>query len=157
MMPPKKRVAFVVSHPIQYVVPLYQRLSRRDDVAIKVFFTWHAGEGAVEDRGFGKRVAWDIAVTQGYEFERIPNLATDPGTHRFLGLRNPTLVDRVMAWQPDVVQLTGWAWLSHLQALCAFHRRGIRTLFRGDSHLLDGVASGPRGWIKRAVLRRVFS
>jgi glycosyltransferase involved in cell wall biosynthesis len=157
MMRPKKRVAFIVSHPIQYFVPLYQLLSQREDIAIRVFFTWHAGEEAVEDRGFGERVAWDIPLTQGYEFERIPNVSSDPGTHRFFGLRNPTLVDRVMSWQPDVVQVTGWAWLSHLRALHAFHRRGVRTLFRGDSHLLDAAPSGPRVWTKRAVLQRVFS
>jgi glycosyltransferase involved in cell wall biosynthesis len=151
------RLAIVVSHPIQYVAPLYQRLARRDDVAIKVFFTWHAGEAPVEDRGFATPVAWDIPLTQGYEFEPVPNVSADPGTHRFLGLRNPTLVDRVMAWRPDVVHVTGWAWLSHLAALHAFHRRGVRTLFRGDSHLLDGAPSGPRGWLKQALLRRVFS
>jgi glycosyltransferase involved in cell wall biosynthesis len=152
-----RRLAVIVSHPIQYFVPLYQRLGARGDVAIKVFFTWHAGEEAVEDRGFRERVAWDIPLTQGYEFELVPNVAADPGTHRFLGLRNPTLVDRVMAWRPDVVHVTGWAWLSHLRALHAFHRRGVRTLFRGDSHLLDAAPSGPRGWVKRALLRRAFS
>jgi glycosyltransferase involved in cell wall biosynthesis len=151
------RLALIVSHPIQYFVPLYQRLGQRDDIAIKVFFTWHAGEAAVQDRGFGERVAWDIPLTQGYEFELVPNVSTDPGTHHFFGLRNPTLVDRVLAWQPDVVHVTGWAWLSHLQALHAFHRRHVHTLFRGDSHLLDGTPSGPRGWIKRPLLRRVFT
>ena len=29
-----KRICFVVSHPIQYTVPLYQRLARRDDDAL---------------------------------------------------------------------------------------------------------------------------
>ena len=74
-----------------------------------------------------------------------------------IGLRNPALVDRVMAWRPDVVHVTGWAWLSHLQALHAFRRLGVRTLFRGDSHLLDSAQTGLRWSIKRAVLRRVFS
>jgi glycosyltransferase involved in cell wall biosynthesis len=157
MTRPRKRAAFIVSHPIQYVAPLYQRLGRRDDIAIKVFFTWHAGEEAIEDRGFGERVTWDIPLTQGYEFELVPNVSADPGTLGFFGLRNPTLVDRVMAWRPDVVHVTGWAWLSHLQALHAFHRRGVRTLFRGDSHLLDAAPSGPRGWVKRILLRRAFS
>jgi glycosyltransferase involved in cell wall biosynthesis len=152
-----RRLAFIVSHPIQYVVPLYQRLARRDDLAIKVFFTWHAAEAPVADRGFRKPVAWDIPLAQGYEFERVPNVSADPGTHHFFGLRNPTLVDRVMAWQPDDVIVNGWAWLSHLQALHAFPRRNVRTFFIGDSHLLDGPLPGMRWPIKRALLRRVFS
>src|SRR5262249_29180557 len=91
---PTHRLAFVVSHPIQYTVPLYRRLAQRGDLTIKVFFTWHDGSKAVDDRGFGRRVAWDIALTEGYEFELVPNLSADAGTHRFFGLRNPSLIDR---------------------------------------------------------------
>ena len=151
-----KRLAIVVSHPIQYYAPLYRRLAQRSDLAIKVFFTWHAGEGPVHDRGFDAAVAWDVPLTDGYEFERVPGIASDPGTHHFLGLSNPTLVDRVMAGNPDAVHVTGWAWLSHLRALHAFHGRGIPILFRGDSHLLDGSERGPRWWIKRALLEHVY-
>jgi glycosyltransferase involved in cell wall biosynthesis len=151
------RLAIIVSHPIQYFAPLHQRLAHRSDIAVKVFFTWHAGQAPVADRGFGRSFAWDIPVVQGYEFELVPNLSAEPGTHHFSGLRNRELVPRVIAWRPDVVHITGWAWLSHLFALRAFAKRGIPTLFRGDSHLLDEVARGPRWWVKRAVLKRVFS
>jgi glycosyltransferase involved in cell wall biosynthesis len=153
----RRRIAFVVSHPIQYLAPLYQKLAGRDDVEIKVFFTWHAGQHAVDDRGFGRPVAWDIPLTDGYDFELVPNAASDPGTHKFLGLHNPMLLERVMSWQPDVVHINGWAWLSHLQLLHGLKRRGVPTLFFGDSHLLDGNATGPRWWIKSAALRRIYS
>ncbi|HXO01669.1 MAG TPA: hypothetical protein VN900_06395, partial [Stellaceae bacterium] len=154
---PPKRLAIVVSHPIQYFAPLYQRLARRDDLAIKVFFTWHAGREPVDDRGFNEAIAWDIPVTDGFEFALVPNVAVDPGTHRFFGLRNPGLLAHLMAWEPDLVLVHGWAWLSHLRVLHALHRLGIRTLFRGDSHLLDAQPTGPRWWLKRGLLRRVFS
>ncbi len=150
-------MAIIVSHPIQYYAPLHQRLARRDDLAIKVFFTWHDGQMAIEDRGFGMPVAWDLPLTEGYEFELVPNTAPDPGTHHFFGLRNPSLVERVLAWRPDAVHITGWGWLSHLLALRAFHARKMTILFRGDSHLLDATPASPRGQIKQAVLRRVFS
>jgi glycosyltransferase involved in cell wall biosynthesis len=153
----KTRLAFIVSHPIQYYAPLYQRLARRDDLSIKVFFTWHAGQAPVEDRGFRQPVAWDIPLTEGYEFALVENVSANPGTHHFFGLRNPSLVEEVRAWQPDIVHITGWAWLSHLQALRVFFKKGIPTLFRGDSHLLDSSQCGLRWWIKRALLRQVFS
>ena len=87
----------------------------------------------------------------------VANTASNPGPYRFFGLRTPTLVERVIAWKPDLVLVNGWAWLSHLRALHAFARRGVRTLFRGDSHLLDAARRGPRWGIKRSFLRRVFS
>lgn len=151
------RLAIVVSHPIQYYVPLYRRLALRDDLAVKVFFTWHAGQAAVQDHGFKQTIAWNIPLTEGYESELVPNVSPDPGTHHFFGLRNPLLVDRVSAWLPDVVHVTGWAWFSHLRALRAFYQRGVPTLFRGDSHLLESSRSGLRWWVKRAVLESVFS
>jgi glycosyltransferase involved in cell wall biosynthesis len=153
----KRRLAFVVSHPIQYYAPLYQRLARRSDLAVKVFYTWHAAEAAVMDRGFKLPVTWDIPLTAGYDFELVPNVASDPGTHHFLGLRNPSLVERVTAWYPDVVHITGWAWLSHLVALRAFSKMGIPTLFWGDSHLLDAQTRGMHWWLKRTLLKRIFA
>jgi glycosyltransferase involved in cell wall biosynthesis len=151
-----KRLAVIVSHPIQYYAPLYQRLARRDDLALKVFFTWHSGQ-RVEDHGFKKHIAWDIPITQGYEFELVPNHSSDPGTHHFFGLRNPSLVERVSAWRPDIIHVTGWAWHSHLLALREFHKKGIPVLFRGDSHLLGKKLHGPRWWIKRRLLSHIFS
>jgi len=154
---PKIRLAIVVSHPIQYYAPLYRRLAQRNDIAVKVFFTWHAGQAPMHDHGFKQPVAWDIPLTEGYEFELVPNIASDPGTHHFFGLRNPSLVDRVSEWHPDVVHITGWAWYSHMLALRTFRQKGIPTLFRGDSHLLDSSRKGPQWWFKRAVLERVYS
>src|SRR5579864_8708856 len=75
----------------------------------------------------------DCAVRGISAFEQVPNIASDPGTQKFLGLRNPALLERVMSWQPDVVHINGWAWLSHLQLLHALRRRGVPTLFFGDS------------------------
>lgn len=152
----RTRLAFVVSHPIQYYAPIYQRLARRDDLELKVFFTWHAGEEAVKDRGFGIPVAWDIPLTDGYDYELVRNVASDPGTHHFAGLHNPLLLERVLQWQPDVVHVTGWAWRSHLLLLRSLYKRDIRTLFRGDSHLLDEKLTGPRWWMKQRVLQHVF-
>lgn len=157
MTPQGKRLAIVVSHPIQYYVPLYRRLALRDDVKIKVFFTWHAGDAPIHDRGFNVKVAWDIPLTNGFEFELVKNTARDPGTHHFFGLRNPALVSQVMAWEPDVVHITGWAWHSHFCALRTFRKRGVPVLFRGDSHLLDSVQRGIRWWVKCALLRRVYA
>src|SRR5262249_35245522 len=133
------------------------RLAQREDIVVKVFFTWHAGEGAVEDYGFKIPVAWDIPLAEGYDFELVPNLSSDPGTHHFFGLRNPSLVDRVMAWRPDVVHITGWAWFSHLLAMRAFRAKKVPTLFRGDSHLLGSRAHGLRWLVKRTLLKQVFS
>lgn len=157
MRPPacRPRLAFIVSHPIQYYVPLYRRLVAQDEFEVRVFYTWHGGGEAVLDRGFGKAFAWDIPLAEGYPFEAVPNVAREPGTHHFWGLRNPDLLARVLAWRPDAVHLTGYAYASHLGALRGLARRGVPVLFRGDSHLLDGR----HGWkwkLTKVALRRIY-
>lgn len=153
----RTRLAIIVSHPIQYYAPLHQRLACRNDVVIKVFFTWHAAQSPIKDQGFGRTFEWDLPLTEGYESELVPNVAADPGPHHFFGLSNPTLVDRVRAWKPDAVQVTGWGWYSNLTALRALAKWGIPTLIRGDSHLLDPMPRGLRGWAKRTALRRILT
>jgi glycosyltransferase involved in cell wall biosynthesis len=152
---PRTRLAIIVSHPIQYYVPLYRRLGARSDLRIKVFFTWHAAETAKHDPGFGREVAWDISLTEGYDYELVENISSRPGSRHFWGIRNPELIPRVIRWKPDAVHITGYAYASHLNAMRRFHRRGIPVFFRGDSHLLDQH----RDWrwqVKKVVLRRVY-
>jgi glycosyltransferase involved in cell wall biosynthesis len=150
------RLAIVVSHPIQYYVPLYRRLAARSDLEIRVFYTWHGGEHAQHDPGFSREVAWDIPLTDGYEYEVVPNIAHRPGSDHFWGLRNPDLVRRVLHWKPDAVHVTGYAYASHLYAMRALHKLGIPVLFRGDSHLLDRNLR--LAWrFKRLALRQIYN
>jgi len=144
----------IVSHPIQYYVPLYRRLARRDDVELKVFYTWQANP-AKFDPGFQRNVSWDVPLTEGYEYEVVPNVSKRPGSDHFLGIRNPRLVNVVSDWKPDAVHITGYAYASHLNAMRVFGRRGVPVLFRGDSHLLD-QKPGLRWQVKRLVLGKVF-
>jgi glycosyltransferase involved in cell wall biosynthesis len=149
------RLAIVVSHPIQYYVPLYRSLSRRDDVVVKVFFTWHAGASAQHDPGFGKEYRWDIPLTDGYDYELVANTARRPGSDRFFGIRTPRLIERIMSWKPDAVHVTGYAYVSHLSVMRALHSRSVPVIFRGDSHLLDSETPW-RAFLKRVFLRHIY-
>src|SRR5437868_3055335 len=94
------RLAIVVSHPIQYYTPLYRRLAAHPKIELKVFFTWHAAEGAQRDHGFQRHLRWDVPLTEGYDYELVPNTSADPGTQHFWGLRNPELNRSVSQWKP---------------------------------------------------------
>ncbi|MFM8471663.1 MAG: glycosyltransferase family 4 protein [Limisphaerales bacterium] len=152
----RRRLAFVVTHPIQYYVPLYRLLAKRADVEIKVFFTWHAGQAGQFDPGFQREITWDIPLTAGYDFEAVANSAPDAGPHRFSGIRCPDLAARVLAWRPDAVHLTGYAYDAHLRLLRRLRQRGVPVLFRGDSHLLDAAPAWKR-LLKGVALRMVFA
>jgi glycosyltransferase involved in cell wall biosynthesis len=143
------RLAIVITHPIQYYVPVFRGLSHSPQLDVRVFYTWsQAEQGNLHEPGFGTTVRWDLPLRDGYEHEFVANVARRPGLHGFWGVRTPTLAARILEWQADALLVYGWNLASHLGAMRALHGR-VPIFFRGDSTLLDPQA----GW--RDALRRV--
>ena len=134
---PPTRVAIVSSHPIQYNAPLFRELARRSELIVKVFYSWK-GTGDQVDPEFGEKIAWDIPLLDGYESCFIPNRARTPGTHHFLGLYNPEMVQAIEGWKPDAVLVYGWSSWTHLAVLRHFKGK-VAIFFRGDSTLHSGT------------------
>jgi glycosyltransferase involved in cell wall biosynthesis len=151
MNPP--RLAIVLSHPNQYYSPWFRWLRTHTALEFRVFYLWKFGVETTRDPQFEKAFAWDIDLLGGYESEFVPNLARDPGTHHFRGLRNPALTARLAAWRPDALLLFGYAYASHLHALAWARCHGVPLIFRGDSHLL-GRPAPP--WWKKVLFRTLY-
>ncbi|UAY50675.1 glycosyltransferase family 4 protein [Ferruginibacter albus] len=145
-----KKLAIVTTHPIQYYAPWFRLLSEKGNVLPKVFYTWHQSQQSEKfDPGFGKKISWDIPLLEGYDYTFVTNTSSDPGSHHFKGIINPSLIREIKDWEPHVILVIGWSFQSHLKCIKYFHKK-IPVLFRGDSTLLDEL-----GGIKK-ILRRVF-
>ncbi len=132
-----KNLAIITSHPIQYNAPLFQLLSQRENLKIKIFYSW--GEASLQEKydpGFGKTIKWDIPLLEGYEYEFLENDAKKPGSHHFAGISNPTVIEKVTAFEPNAILVYGWAFKSHLKIIRHFKGK-CDIFFRGDSTLLD--------------------
>ncbi len=129
------KVAFIISHPIQYYVPILTGLVERGNIDLKVFYTW--GEQSINkfDPGFNRVVEWDVPLLEGYSYEFLNNTAQDPGTHHFNGIVNPDIIQRIEEYNPDKIVVFGWSFKSHLSVLKYFKGK-VPIYFRGDSHLL---------------------
>ncbi|WP_434037652.1 glycosyltransferase family 4 protein [Formosa sp. 4Alg 33] len=131
-----KKLAIVTTHPIQYYAPWFKLIAERQNVEIKVFYTWSQSAEEVKDKTFGKTIKWDIPLLEGYTYEFINNVSKDPGTHHKNGIDCPELNDKIGAWRPDAILIFGWYLKSHLNAMKYFKGK-IPVWFRGDSTLLD--------------------
>ncbi|WP_121809525.1 glycosyltransferase family 4 protein [Mucilaginibacter kameinonensis] len=147
------RLAIITTHPIQYYAPVFKLLSQ--SIEVMVFYTW--GEEAQQkfDPGFGKTIAWDIPLLDGYPYQWVKNTAPNPGSHHFKGIVNPDLINQVKNWQPDAILVYGWAYNSHLKVIRHFKNK-IPLYFRGDSTLLDGQ-TGFKNLLRSLALRWVYS
>jgi glycosyltransferase involved in cell wall biosynthesis len=145
----KPRIALIATHPIQYNVPYYVRLTERGNINLKVFYTYPQAQNEYADVEFGKRIEWDIPLLEGYNFEFIENSAKKPSLKSFLGIHNPKLIDKIKAYRPSAILINGWNFRSHLGTMRYFKGK-IPIYFRGDSTLLDEYP----GW--KQVARRSF-
>jgi len=127
-----RRIAVVLSHPVQYYSPWFRWMAAQG-IRLRVFYLWDAGVTRKRDREFGREIVWDVDLLSGYEHEFVPNVSREPGTHHLRGLNNPELPERLHAWRPDVILLFGYKYLTHLRLLL---NHPAPLVFRGDSHLL---------------------
>lgn len=149
-----KRLAILITHPIQYYAPVFRLLHERKILEIRVFYTWGEDSMVKFDPGFGQTIAWDIPLLQGYPYEWVKNTSKDKGSHHFRGIVNPDLMTRVQLWQPDALLIYGWANQSHLKAIHYFKHK-LPIFFRGDSTLLKQPA-GIKKYLKYLFLRWVY-
>lgn len=145
------RLAIVLSHPTQYYSPWFVWLAAHTPLELRVFYLWDFGVTAKRDPQFGATFAWDRDLLAGYAHEFVPNVSPTPGTDRFSGLDNPTLLARLRTWSPDAVLLFGYNYRTHLRLIL-----GSRwpLIFRGDSHLIDHP---PPRLLKRWLLRLLYA
>jgi glycosyltransferase involved in cell wall biosynthesis len=151
---PPFRLAYIVSHPIQYQAPLLRRLASEPGLRMKTFFLTDAGARPFHDAGFGRRIEWDVPLLDGYDHEFVSRDRALP-----LGFNEPSGYSwrRTFASQPfDGVWLHGYAHGPLLRAFAAAKARGMRVLVRGESH--DGLRETTRPWrltAQRTLFRAV--
>ena len=150
-----RKLAIITSHPIQYYAPWFRTIASTTDIAVKVFYLWDFGVTEQVDAGFKQAFQWDIPLLDGYEYEFVPNVSSNPGTHHFWGLQNPSIVSQVQAYNPDAVLLMNYNYASLYNFLWRWNARQVPLLFRGDSHrLLPPV--GLKAWIRRRLISFIY-
>src|ERR1700677_4538330 len=71
----KVRLAYLVSHPIQYQAPLLRRIAQEPDIDLTVFFASDFSVRGYKDVGFGGvGVQWDVPLLDGYKHVFLPRL-----------------------------------------------------------------------------------
>lgn len=150
------RLAYVVSHPIQYQAPLLRRLAQEPDIDLTVLFGSDLSTRAYKDEGFGIEVSWDTPLLEGYRSRFLPALR-DPGTVTATTPLSRSLLRALRAddGSPafDALWVHGYASLNALRAIVAAHGLGIPVLLRAESWLGDRPRGAPKRLTKAAFLR----
>jgi glycosyltransferase involved in cell wall biosynthesis len=148
------RLAIITTHPIQYYAPVFKLLYQRQNIDIKVFYTWGEDSQTTHDPGFNKSISWDISLLDGYPYEWVKNTSKKPGSYGYKGIVNPELIDQIKNYNPDALLVYGWSYSGHLKAIRYFKNK-IPIFFRGDSTLLN-ERKGIKSVIKSIFLNWIY-
>ena len=150
------RLAYLVSHPIQYQAPLLRRIAREPDIDLTVLFGSDFSVRGYRDEGFGVEVAWDTPLLEGYcsEFLRPWRdnggvSATSPISRGLLRRLSGNGAHPAF----DALWIHGYASVNSLQAILAANALGIPVLLRAESWLADRERSPSKLLAKAAFLR----
>jgi glycosyltransferase involved in cell wall biosynthesis len=135
----KVRLAYLVSHPIQYQAPLLRRIAQEPDIDLTVFFGSDFSVRDYKDEGFGVGVKWDVPLLDGYRHEFLPVLR-DKATVSVASPLNFGIFSRLRGF--DVLWVHGYATVNALHGMLAAKALGIPVLLRAESWLGDRERGG---------------
>jgi len=137
----------LVSHPIQYFVPVYRELEKTSDIDLTVIYRTRVGVDSYYDPGFGQQLKWDIPLLEGYK-------------SRFLSEKNSLrgfevrIVKELISHRFDVLIVHGYNRLTNLLAISVAKLIGTRVIIRGDTRLQTHHRHAP-AW-KKLIKRLLF-
>lgn len=150
------RLAYLVSHPIQYQAPLLRSIAADPAIDLTVFFLSDFSLREHQDPGFGAAVKWDVPLLEGYKSVFLPALG---GTALRAPLRpfSYGLARRLKAGGFDALWLHGYAHQVNLRALFTAKRLGIKVYVRTDAQMGSLLGRSFVRRAKNAALRSLFS
>jgi len=141
------RLAYLVSHPIQYQAPLLRRIALEPDIDLTVFFGSDFSVRGYRDQGFGVGVKWDVPLLDGYRHVFLPKLR-DQGNASFASPLNYGIISGLRRGgsdpQFDALWIHGYSTVNAMHGLIAAKALGIPVLVRAESWLRDRGRSGPK-------------
>jgi glycosyltransferase involved in cell wall biosynthesis len=149
----KKRVrlAYLVSHPIQYQAPLLRRIAQEPDIDLTVFFGSDFSVRSYQDEGFGVDVKWDVPLLEGYRHKFLP-VIRDDGTQTVTTPLNYGIYSELRGREGepgyDLLWTHGYNMVNALHGMVAAKALGIPVLVRADMWLRDRPRSGPKLFLK---------
>lgn len=149
-----RRLAIVVSHPIQHFVPFYRALAADTRLEPHVLFGGPIGIKPYYDEEMRSEIKWNMDLLGGYSHEFLDERATSQP--HFFSMNSPHVAKRLSAFAPDAVITYGYAQINALRALSWAGRTRVPAMIIGDSERLR-ERSGLRTTLKSALVPRILA
>jgi glycosyltransferase involved in cell wall biosynthesis len=151
----KLKVAHLVSHPIQYYVPLFREISRRPEIDLTVYYYSADSLREYFDPGFGREVKWDVPLTGGYQYVFDQSANERKPIEGFDWRPSWSILRELAKKKFDVIWLNGYMFANSWMATLLSRIQNRHVLLRDDQTLLTPRSRSKR-LVKRLVLPLIF-
>jgi glycosyltransferase involved in cell wall biosynthesis len=113
------RVLAIATHPVQYMAPIFRRMSTNWALDLHVAYLTLRGAEAGHDPEFGAKIQWDVPLLDGYSWSQVANRGS--GGETFFGLLHPGIWKVIHGGKFDaVLSFTGYRnatfWIARMAA-----------------------------------------
>ena len=153
----KFKLAYLVSHPIQYQAPLLREISEDHEIDLTVFFCSSSSVQRHFDKGFGRDIEWDVPLLGGYKHKFLWAYRDkgDPGVFHPL---NKGLSKILKEENFDALWVHGHMRFYHLLSMIKARINGLIVLNRDEAWKFSARRQPVKVFAKRlfyVLLRRV--
>ena len=144
------------THPIQYQVPLWRKMTEAG-IELEVWFFTDFGLKTSFDVQFGESFSWDIPVLEGYKYRFLKVNEQAAPNKGFWGIKlcqnlSPLFKEKNVTH----VYINGWQVAAYWQCLIQAKQSGLVTLFKGESN--DLKPENKWRWpLKKLLLNKFFN
>lgn len=146
------KLAVLMSHAIQYRVPLLRKIAACKEIDMMAYFGWNYGIEHTFDKEFGKKVRWDIPLLEGYKYKFLKNFSLKP-SNNFFGLLNFGIVRELARNRYDAILLFGWNSFANWLVFLTAPFLGTKIFLQGENPLNQELLKGK---MKLRLKRFVF-
>ena len=147
-----KKIALIISHPIQHFCPQYVSLAALPDVRLKVFFASSMGYKKYVDKNFNEEISWGNLRLEEFDHQFLNNGESLPVDK---DLDAPGLEQALADFDPDVLSLHGYFQKYQRRAYGWGLRHKIALAYTADSERRHRLSS-LKEWIKYPYLWNYF-
>ena len=157
MIQPVRRLAVLLTHPVQYFKPVFTGLAADPAIETQVFFGCDHGTTRSLDPDFGVTFAWDSAPTEGFPHTFVSREPLEALSRPREGLALARQASRgIHAWKPDAVLIFSYSPLFITASTLLLARRGLRLWLRAETTDQALERSAWKEALRSLALRRYY-
>lgn len=154
-----RKIVFVTTHPIQYIVPLYQEMGKDGLIDFEVlYFTDETIKGSI-DKHFGREIKWDIPLLDNYRYRFLKNYSWKPSLNSgFFGMINFGII-RYLYRLPSksLIVVGGWSNFSYILTIIFSKLFGHKCSFRTEAPIDKELnREGVKNKLRYLILKILF-